>query len=100
MTNEQAKQKELEYLANIKTLDFRLNYLAGEWLDIDETIKKKSLCESQYKELKERQKKLEQEYFKVKQEQIDLENEYKTFKEKWREALLKLYEKRHKKDAN
>lgn len=100
MTNEEAKKKELEYLANIRTFDFKLDYLAGEWLDIDETIKKKSLCESQYKELKERQKKLEEEIFKTKQEQFELEKEYKTFKEKWREALLKLYEKRHQKNAN
>ena len=100
MTNEEAKLKELEYLANIRTLDFKLEYLAGEWLDIDATIKKKSLCESQYKELKERQKKLEEEIAKAKQEQFELEKEYKTFKEKWREALLKIYESRHQKNAN
>lgn len=100
MTNEQAKEKEIEYLTNIRTLDFKLEYLAGQWLDIDETIKKKSLCESQYKELKVRQKKLEEEIEKVKQEQFELEKEYKTFKEKWKEALLKLYESRHPKNAN
>ena len=100
MTNEEAKLKELEYLANIRTLDFKLEYLAGEWLDIDATIKKKSLCESQYKELKERQKRLEDEIAKAKQEQFELEKEYKTFKEKWREALLKIYESRHQKNAN
>lgn len=100
MTNEEAKLKELEYLANIRTLDFKLEYLAGEWLDIDATIKKKSLCESQYKELKERQKRLEEEIAKAKQEQFELEKEYKTFKEKWREALLKIYESRHQKNAN
>lgn len=95
MTNEEAKQVEIKYLTEIRTLDFKLEYLAGEWLDIDATIKKKSLCESQYKELKARQKRLEEEIAKAKQEQFELEKEYKTFKEKWREALLKIYESRH-----